>query len=430
MRALLWKEFYDKRIWGMVWAASIILPFCRTVNFCGYGDSFSYWLLLPLLLSLVVGAAAYSTELKGNRIEFLYTQPIPWTKQLLAKAMFGFVVAYGSVILAAVIFRAFCPDYYSTFVTPAGLAEVVGSIGWWLWTLYLCGLVYSVVLPGVEGGLIVFFACILPIILLANILSSYVPADVRRLVNVGAIQPIFIGPAIAGLLMLKFGISLPQKSRVIRYSLVILAVYVTVPTIAFIVPKDAFVSAFCKSQFCKNGINWSSVSPQGDYALTNYRWRLEERIGILVNDIDLRQGYYLVRLSDGKAQPVDLNMSHCQVCAWVNDDTAYCCLEGFPGIRVIRLTPRGTTILSWIKLDSMPTQILPSADGSAAIIVAQGTGICILDTKTDKMLVPSIGESAACWWQSSNQVGYLDSHGARRILNLPRRQRDDNLISQ
>lgn len=415
MKALLWKEFREKRVWGLVWAASIVLVYSSSFNFCN-GDLGTIWLLFPILLSLIVGATAYSTELKGNRVDFLYSQPISWTKLLLAKALFGLAVVLGSTVLSAIIFRISCPDYYVAFATPARLAYIVKSTVWWFWTIYMSGLFFSVAVPGFTGGLVVLVANILLMGAMQSIGPNYIPESYKDMFTLGQGQAILLGQTIAALLLLRFGLTLPLKSRAIRYGVVVLATCAIVPTLFLAFPKDTFVNTFCRKD-----CTWSRVSPRGDYALAVYTWSFMEKIGLHGTGSTFREASYIVRLSDGKATPVDLDLPNCPICVWVNGNTAYCCSEGSPGIRVVRLTPGGKVVMSRVKLDSIPTQILPSADSSAAIVASQGpkgTSVVVLDTDFGKPVTPPIGQASAYWWQSGNQVGYLDCRGARHILSL------------
>jgi hypothetical protein len=85
------------------------------------------------------------------------------------------------------------------------------------------------------------------------------------------------------------------------------------------------------------------------------------------------------------------------------------------------VNPNGKAAVSRAKLEGSPTQVLPSPDGSSAIVESRGrTGITLefLDTKAGRILAPPVREASACWWQSDSQVGYLDAGGKRHILGL------------
>ncbi|MCL5105272.1 MAG: hypothetical protein M1133_14335 [Armatimonadetes bacterium] len=417
MKVLLWKEFREKRVWGLLWALSIVLVLGLTVNFCGEGDIFTGWLLLPILLSLVVGAGAYSTEFKDNRVDFLYSQPIGWTKLLLAKAFFGLAVTLGSTVLAAIVFRVVCPDYYAGFATPAALAESIRPIVWWLWTLYLSGLFFSVVLPGVTGSLIVLIVCLLPLIALEWVGDNYVPASARDMFRVGTEYIILVGSAIGALMLLRFGLSLPLKSRVIRYGLVMLLASVAVPALFLIVPKDAFVSAICKK-----GYDWSNVSPRGNYALVHYTWRWSPNTGLVSSSFNLREGHYLVRLSDGKATPVGLDLPRDAQYFWADRNTVYFYSPSAPGIQILRMTSSDKLITQTVKIAGNQPRVLPSPDGRLALIASQDTSsktaLEFVNIKAARKMDEVLREVNAYWWNANRQVGYQDGDGKRHMLNL------------
>lgn len=414
MKVLLWKEFYEKRMWGLLWAVSIVLALGIKSNFCS-GSLITNWTFLPIVLSFVMGAAAYSTELKENSVDFLYSQPIHWAKLLLVKAMFGLTVIFGSTLMSVVVFRFSCPDYYVDFITPDRVIFVVRSIAWFLWTCYLSGLFFSVVLPGVVGSLTVFVICLLPVTFLEWVGDNYVQASAVDMFHLGRSYIILVGPAIAALIILRFGLSLSIRSRAMKYGLVVLLISVTLPTLFMLIPKETFISVFCE-RVCDK----SSISPKGNYALIHYKWRFNNSAGVVSHSLIFREAQYLIRLSDGRATSLDCQLTSYKTCTWLNNNTVYCYSTAAPGIQIIQLTPRGKAVCRYLKLSGNPMQIIPSSDGSKAIVMSKGQQeimIDILDTKTGKMVAPSIRQANACWWQSGTEVGYLNSSG-RHILNL------------
>jgi hypothetical protein len=235
---------------------------------------------------------------------------------------------------------------------------------------------------------------------------------------VGKGYVVFIGPAIAALTILRFGLTLPLKSRAIRYGLVVLLVYAALPALSLIVPKETFITAVCN-----RNCDWSSIGPRGDYALAHYRWRFNDntKMGVVVNTFNMREADYLVRLSDGEETLLDHQLHGNVKLFWADNDTAFCYSADVPEIRIIRLTPGGQAACSSVRLSGSPIQVLPSSDGSLAIVASRGergTVTEILDIKAGKMAVPPLQQANACWWESDRKISYIDSAGKRYILQL------------
>lgn len=439
MRRLLWKEFKERRVWAVLWAASMPgVAILARAGFCGTVDALSAWFALPFLLSLLVGAGAYSSELTGERATFAYSRPISWKKMLLAKSLFGITIAVGSCVLAAVGYRLFCPPQYLPFATFSRLAQGVGTMSLFMCSAYLGGLLCSVVLPGVSGGILVAIASLL---LWSGIEAVVVGSRTRSEDSIDMLMNWLtygqvLGTVAAATVVMRFGLTLSTRARVVRFSIVVLTALLSASILAVTIPNDWTARSFVRKDY-----QWSSVSPSGKYAFAF------ASIGTLLPGLDYDGSNYLVRLSDGKSWKMDLRgmgarydtleeygqgvgtgWESIPIWYWTSSDTLLFYHDPFrpaSGICTVTVGPDDRLILQSVRVGSGNPRLVPSPDGRYLMVVSPSfskgggpTRLEFVDVEAARKIGPTIEGARSWWWQSDHEVGYTDREGNRHILRV------------
>lgn len=228
MKALLWKEYREKRLWVLMLTASAVLIIARGIGYTFIstgglldftGGNWSDQCMIPMLVALFFGAGAFSSEIDKSA-QFLFSQPVSWKKLVAAKLIVGIGVIAASAVLTAVIYRLVCPEQYARFATPEHLglgvvwAVVVTGIP------YLIGALFSTVLPGGAGvivGVVVYGLMIAHFALYQSLLRE------SRVVPFSFLGWL-IAPVAAMLVTARYGLTLQTADRIRRYAITVLGV--------------------------------------------------------------------------------------------------------------------------------------------------------------------------------------------------------------
>ncbi|MDO8683509.1 MAG: hypothetical protein Q7N50_08515 [Armatimonadota bacterium] len=439
MKSLIWKEFREKRIWGLALLASVVGPiiFGKSYTFCPSGlDTITPWLSLMMIVSLLFGFSAYSSEISGGAAGFLYSRRISWKKVMLAKIIVGLGTIVLVSILAAVIYYLTCPDIYARFATLDRLAIGIVYSTCILGLPYLIGAICSVVLPGIFGGIIVMLGLTAGLSLYVYLLSIGNPPNAT-----GDSIPFiwFAGPLIAAILTARFGLTLSTRTRTIRYGVIALVMSLCLSYLSIASGLDRKISGDNAREIC-----FLSLSPDGKNAIV--QWEKNEDYSL--------SGVYLVRLSDKSRIRVSGNQINIAQCYWL--DSSHCVLQQVqtPSITLISFdADKGRALKISVKVKSVKTSaftqaILPSPSRRIAAIISNFTkrndsftnrygsdsGINILDAKNSmqdsgaklqffdlisgKRVHQSVNGARDIWWQSNTEVTYLDKSNKRHTINM------------
>lgn len=320
MKRLLWKEFREQWVWGIILAVSLVVlgALAHAQRFAGMSFSIIGLMVYVPIISVIVGAGAYSSELTGNRADFVYTRPIPWHRLLLAKVLFGVITVISSAMISSIIIRFTTPAPYLPFATPMNLLS--GAIPLMVVALiaYFVGLCFSTTLPGIAGGVIALISSIF-IILIAGVASADVKGE-HAIIYFWLIIGGLLGAIYAGIKTVKSGLTLPTRDRVIRFACIYM-LFLAVMWIARLVTPNDIISSHVPDAYQQ-----MVFSPSAEYALM-YVGRSQSVVwnmipgGVDPND----EGYYyptrayIVRLSDHHLDR--LPNEAVRFAGWTNDDT-------------------------------------------------------------------------------------------------------------
>jgi len=444
MRRLLWKEFRERRLWGATWVASVVgVGALAHAGYIGGMGQLSPWIKLPYFVSLAAGASAYVSELTGNRSAFAFSRPVSWKMMMLAKLLYGILIAVVAAALGAIAFRIFCPQEYLAFATFPQLVGGAGRLAWMMGSVYLAGLLCSTCLPGEAGGLLTVIASMLVVGGAESASHAVFKGLNERILGLWLRNGQLVGTAVAAIVTARFGLTLSTRARAGRYAAVFLVVFAGMGALGLTVPNN-WITARLRSE-CE----WSSVSPSGRYAFVRVGKCANEFFGLAIQSGYFDSHDYLVRLSDGKtvnAAPLGVSITfstyrHIPVpggsgaetmplCNWTDEDTMFYYSPPPDGrraanatgeIRTIKMAADGTLVSQSIRVGGKWSWLLPSADGRFAMLVTYGTGTITLefvDIEGARKLDEKVEMAAAYWWQSDREVGYTDQEGERHIIRV------------
>lgn len=123
MKRLLWKEWHERALWLTLWVLAVVVTTAlgKGQSICGYSDMMSIWSAYALTFPFLAGLSAYGSELKGERVYFLYSRALSWKQVLAAKIIPGIVVALLAPLLGVLAVLLFIPAQYHPFMTPTNL---------------------------------------------------------------------------------------------------------------------------------------------------------------------------------------------------------------------------------------------------------------------------------------------------------------------
>lgn len=395
MKRLLWKEFREKWIWLVALVAFAIVPILCGDRYFFIEGEFTNWTSLSLLVALVFGASAYSSELVGGTADFIRSRPASWLKLLAAKLIVavGFIVV--TMILAAGVYRIVCPEQYIRF---AGLylaiRVLVATI--FVGLSYICGFLFSAVLPSLFGGL---FLMLMVLISCALEFGLYEELKLTPL-SQWSVPGRFIGAAVATLLIARFGLTLPTNRRIIPFVMVVGLFALIGAPLNFIIKSAPITHLY-------------NMSDNGRYAA------MEEQVGG-----EQRPIYYLVRVADGKKRRVSFPA---RTINWISPNTVW-----FDGNMAAVMN--GDCL--WMgRMDSsgrlhqvnMP---LGSNSGQLPVLASPPSGkfVSVNDPKTGRLTLADLEHLRPLkvtlsgvkdyWWQSDTEVCYIDKQGVRHIIQV------------
>ena len=210
------------------------------------------------------GSGAYSSELVPGRAAFAYSRPVSWKAILLSKLLPALACAVVAVVVGTLLFRWWCPALYLPFLSTRTLALGAAYICWAVVGGYLCGLACSVVLAGIAGGMLTL-VCTVVLFIMAGMFANLLNIDARDSWFVAGWQ---CGILLAGVLLLRFGITLPTPLRIAYYARVCLPVAGCAVLLALPLPQQRIASMFGRQ------IPYIvTPSPSAHYALLSY-WRV------------------------------------------------------------------------------------------------------------------------------------------------------------
>ena len=218
MRALLWKEWHERRYWLLLFALAEVGAgfFASAQSPFRWGQNASPWILLPVALALLAGLGTYGSELTGGRATFLYSRALCWKQVLLAKVLLGVSVLVAAPVLTALMLPRYVPAPYLPFMTPANL--LLGA----LWVILLTGTAFfiglgcSIVLAGLAGSILVLLGY-LGLFLLISTLYQHLPGNPMLIHSIG----FCCAPLLAAVVIARFGITLSPGARLRRFALVL-----------------------------------------------------------------------------------------------------------------------------------------------------------------------------------------------------------------
>lgn len=462
MRRLLWKEYRERRLWAIPLMASVVgvIALGRAYTYCGDLSTFTGWVIPSALVAMLFGMSAYSSELAWETPDFLHSRPVSWKRMLAAKLVFGLGIIVLVVLLGALAFRLGAPEPYRRFASVVEIAPGVGLAMLWMGIPYLIGFCCSVVFPGTIGAILMLVAF--------GIAIAGEFAFLNRLALARDdlyLFAWFLALPLAALLVIRFGLTLSIASRVKRYALAVILVVGVLTTADTITHWDPWCSDV-------SGERKISISPDGRFALV-----IETR-----TSAKKERPYYdagtvsIVRLADNrvatgirmdfrdagnwkaKQEQWDRWNSAYEI-RWTPNGTAYIfdynCVTDRHGKRryvipTMKMAASGRAqaqaiegrplpppeIVNGKTVQSYVSYLMTSPDGRiASLLIYSLTSGWRLDfVDVERMRVLPVVLRDICkketrgkyawfrfptlWWQSNDEIGYIDPNGQRRIVRV------------
>jgi len=448
MRSLLWSEWRSKRLWGLALAAAVIVPILLgdPFTFWGYlfsGNAREGWFYLSegvfpaLVIALLFGAMAFAGELGTGTQDFLMSRPVSWKKLLAAKLIVGIGMLVGTGLVAPVVFRLMCPAPYLPFLTFARIGAGIASAVLAMTVTYLAGVACSVALPGAVGSVLTMLVIAMlaagQLVLMTALFRYYelvMWVDTEQFMRI-SIVPWAVGPLLAALVIVRFGLTLSLAQRVRRYAFVMLGSVVCLTTLALALylPKPKTVTSYVYD-----------FSPDLSTALVS--------IGTYMDSTDT----YFWRISDGQKRDIPIVEYYNDITRWLNNDTAIFMQSSGPGkpesVATMRLDQSGRLeikavpvgyntffeqgdfispdgeIVALIKHVALPTPVsMPGATPPGMLPSSMPHSkrqYRFLDIKLGKWLEPT----TTCpprrwdWWQNDRTYAWLDEHKNPHIIRV------------
>jgi hypothetical protein len=437
MRRLLWKEFQERAPWLLLWLLTVILTaaFGKGQALLSIDMYLSGWQPLSVLMAALAGLSAYGSEVKGERAAFLLSRAVTWPQVLLAKVLPGLGVAVIAPLLGALVGYFFLSAPYQPFATSAVLGS--GALMLMVFTVcaYLIGLSCSVILPGMMGGVLVimiWFAAVCPGLLL---MFEVLHQQEAFAIFISAL----IAPVVAGLVLIRFGVTLPPLERLRRFLLVLGLVLLIGVGLEFTPPLRQIAADHqppTESQIilAPGGVNaFAEILSEDTKAKphSRYCWlRLPEmrRLSIKIDDREL--DFY----NGGWITPDLLYMLSSRVKSDARDEDG----NG----STTRTDPQ--TVLLWWQDGQVQTRRIPEfiqrndpdlllSPDNRKLLIGDYQQLRVLDLRSgaSHTLLSRTPEQASknrrgrssrpavythCWWQSNDVVGYLEPGSERRML--------------
>jgi len=367
----------------------------------------SGWIYLSVFAALFLGAGTYSSELAGGAADFARSRPISWKSMLAAKFMVGVGFVLATTLLMALVFRIVCPAQYLWFADPVGLAPSLALACSIMGSAYLFGLICSVALPTMMGGVavvvLVWFSCLLEVLF-------YQQFEVKPLA-LWSMNLRVVGAGVAVVLISRFGLTMPTGWRMARFWAIVLIFAIVGIPMNFTVrdPLNRRTQDF----------GWS-LSPTGGYAVFTRQGPVDPGGKSQIKT-------YLVRVSDGRKAEMDgVNgtISESGV-YWYEDTIAASCYGGL--ICVGRMGSSGRLRRLSIRVHGDELYGAPVRQSPAGRYImlaplgsnAARTPVTIVDLEKMRGLHITAGPGIReYWWQSDTEIGCIDSAGLH-IVPVP-----------
>jgi len=408
MIRLLWKEWRERGIWLALWvlAGIGVAAFAAGQRCLGSDSGITTWALLPAGLAALAGLDGYSSESRGERASFLHARAISWKQLLSAKVLIGVATALLAAGMGALACWLTLPPAFLPFATAEYFALGALEIAAFTAAVYLLALAISMACTGMAGSILrtVLF---LFIMMGASVFPHLLYGQIRGAATALAL---LLGLPVAGIVVVRFGITLGRDSRYGRFLRVLLVPLVIGLALDFI-PKK-IVPHPLDSLTERKIYQWS---PSGKYAFTRSAW-IDRATGT-ETPVD-HPGYTANWLSNDCLYEADYSKSDGPMLFCWQDDGVVQQVKVQPpsprhGVsrKQPRLSPDGRKLLvdtsgdlQLVDMNTRTVQVLAMVPQAIARAIARA-GAGNFD-----------GPFSACWWQSNTAVGYLDPQTGERII--------------
>jgi|GEM_PF-5770583 len=306
MKRLFWKEWYEKKLWLVVFFAFVaVAPFLSRDGFCFCGriETTSMWVFVLVAPALLLGLSTFSSETRNECQNFLFSRAIGWKRILGAKVLVDICIMLAAIIAGAIFFWLGNPlDYlqyvgFYRFLAGIGIAFGVSLIG------YLPGFGASFVLPGLlGGGLVIFLTGVIIKAEISILTTLTTSASIPYALGISWV----VALVAASIILTKRDVGISVKERVKKYGIYTAAI--SSAMLIFAIPISIHYGPYPEAP--KTVSNWNDpekpmsesdekknsygidVSPDGKYLLE------------CVEDPDrgVVRRVKLIRLLDGKVQ--------------------------------------------------------------------------------------------------------------------------------
>lgn len=426
MKALLWKELREKRLWlvPLVISTAGLVLLGYGYTFCG--DMYSYTPLMgvSVLLALLMGTGTYSRESSGNTADFLYSRPVSWKKILLAKLVVGVGIILTAAVVAAIVYRVTVPGPYVQFATAGALLRGVGIAVLVMAVPYLLASFTSMVLPGMIGAILMLVIVSTTIGVEMFLLNTDYTRQHFCINDTGNHAPFVVilswpvALVVAGLIVARFGFTLSTGARVLRYSLVALGIAVMLTPVDYML-KDRLYSWL----FTRQEISFH-ISQTGSYA-----------VALVSENLQVKHLPVMMRLKDRKR--VDLPDVELAFGSWYGDKH-YSIMEKRSGqnmpaqrMEIVWMNQKGNLVTKTVNLGKgWYVGIHPSPSGRyvvAGVILDKNyhglRSLKFVDVDRGRLMdIPEIVTTPKrLSWKSDREFVYYDNKGVRHGVNMGKR---------
>ena len=299
-KRLIWKEWREKRWWGLVFFAFVaaeLALFQDGLSYGGHVQTISPWVFLLALPGLLLGLTTFSRETGYECQDFIFSRPIGWKRVLGAKLLIDCGLVLAGILAGGFLYRLLLPSAYAPFfsiwqlLSGVGLAFAVTMMG------YLPGFGASVVLPGMLGGGVVLLlvGCAALVEFMVGV-EYFDESDWKGLVGAWVLAVI-----ITTVMMAKRGLGLSAKERARKYGIYV--VVISTLMLCWTVPLANHLARQPADLGQDAAMRVTDVSPDGRFVIaertTSTRRPLAAGEVITQNSDVFLKDMFLVRRSDG-----------------------------------------------------------------------------------------------------------------------------------
>lgn len=417
MRRLLWKEIREKRVWILLTALSVagVTAFRSPYTFLGQQNLDDYLCFPSVVVALLYGLTAYSSEIGWHTPDFLFSRPISWKRVLCAKLMVAFGTMLAAALVGSAILRLWVPESHVAILSAYRL-QGIGIALLVMGGPYLAGLASSLIFPGFLGSVTVLIAVLGAVAAEGAILREQLRGPVW-------VFGLFAGcwaasVIVAAIITARFGLTLAISRRAIRYASVLVVGSIVAAALVYALPRGNWIHG-------KASLYW--FSPDGSYVLTT--GVTYDYVGF--SEIVSKQELWLTRLSDGLTRKLAWD-EHVYWPQWTSDGTAYA-IDYSGGqerprcIFTARIDPSGRLIESrFLPWRVGYYHLFSSPNGRYAALVhwvgtakyGYGHEFRLVDICRQRTLSGVIPGLLQYWWQNDNTFAWTDKHDKRHFLKI------------